>query len=398
MPHGRLQPGGLAGRTWTTTGSQPPGGRTDDSDPDPRTRVHVCSRASRVRAQARAVKRSRSDIAPTSRKRLPGRDRPPTIPRPGSRRRRRCPLTEASRRCAAHHWHPCVVRGWTCATCVSPLGSWPVLRPHALWRELLPAAARVEPRVPHRRAVRPPRPPRHVPPRSRKRQPRPLPRHRRPLASYERARSSARFWPIEPRNDRSRFQSRDRGAGAHGGLAACGTARMNEIVLEFTAPYGCGESALRTDRRADPSNKIVPLRGSSFLQVVVIIHGAGRSLPGDSHHAVFRTAHDDAGIPGQSNRSRSPETLRPCSALASASDRVLPAGQVSRLSSPDRPVVDVAETPAWPMWPEDNSLRPRNKRHAGHACDQGHQPGGVAARSLSPNFTHAPYSDGAAQS
>jgi hypothetical protein len=45
--------------------------------------------------------------------------------------------------------------------------------------------------------------------------------------------------------------------------------------------------------------------------------------------------------------------------------------RIARLSSPDRLVVDVAETPAWRMWPEDSLAMARDEQAA---VEQGHQP------------------------
>lgn len=111
----------------------------------------------------------------------------------------------------------------------------------------------------------------------------------------------------------------------------------------------------------------MPLQGRSFLQIVI-------------HAAVARYAATPI-TPYQGPTTVSPgyPTLRQVS-ISGDFERVLSVGvglsrtagfRVQRLRAPDRLVLDVAETPAWRMWPEDNLAQARQEQ-AG--VDQGHQP------------------------
>jgi hypothetical protein len=173
-------------------------------------------------------------------------------------------------------------------------------------------------------------------------------------------------WPIEPRTIAAASTS----ATGVPVLTAIRTARhgsYERIVLEFTAPYGAAKVRYVPIVRADPPNKIVPLRGSSFLQIVV--HGA----------VAHYRATPITPYSGPSTVTPGYPTIKQVS-ISGDFEAVLSFGvgldrtagfQVSRLSSPDRLVVDVAETPAWPMWPEDNVAAAQRMQAA---CDQGHQP------------------------
>ncbi len=139
------------------------------------------------------------------------------------------------------------------------------------------------------------------------------------------------------------------------------------LVLEFTAPYGAAEVRYVPVVRADPSDRVVPLQGRSFLEIV--IHGAAA---GYAATPITPYAGPSTVTPGY-------PTLRQAS-ISGDFEAVLSFGvglsrtagfRVQRLTAPDRLVLDVAEPPAWRMWPEDSLAQARVEQAA---VDQGHQP------------------------
>ncbi len=171
-------------------------------------------------------------------------------------------------------------------------------------------------------------------------------------------------WPIEPRTiaavaSRGTAVLRQIRTGQHGSF--------ERLVLEFTAPYGAVKVGYVAVVRQDPSNRIVPLQGHSFLQIVV-------------HAAVARYAATKiTPYQGPSTLTPGYPTLRQVS-ISGDFEAVLSVGvglsrtagfRVQRLTAPDRLVLDIAETPAWRMWPED-SLAQAHAEQA--AVNQGHQP------------------------
>jgi hypothetical protein len=62
--------------------------------------------------------------------------------------------------------------------------------------------------------------------------------------------------------------------------------------------------------------------------------------------------------------------------------------QVTRLRSPDRVVVDVAEAPAWRMWPDDSLAGARAMQTS---VDQGHMPWRVSGESVASTYAQAVY-------
>jgi hypothetical protein len=119
--------------------------------------------------------------------------------------------------------------------------------------------------------------------------------------------------------------------------------------------------------RADPSDQVVPLRGRSFLEVVIQGAVAGYAATPITPYA------------GPSTLTPGYRTLRQVS-ISGDFEAVLSFGvglsrtagfRVQRLTAPDRLVLDVAEPPAWRMWPEDSIAQARAEQ-AGF--DQGHQP------------------------
>jgi hypothetical protein len=139
------------------------------------------------------------------------------------------------------------------------------------------------------------------------------------------------------------------------------------LVLEFTAPYGAVKVGYVPVVRQDPSNRIVPMRGRSFLQIVI-------------HEAVATYAATPiTPYAGPSTVTPGYPTLEQVS-ISGDFEAVLSFGiglsrtagfRVQRLTAPERLVLDVAETPAWRMWPEDNLAQAREEQ-AGF--NQGHQP------------------------
>lgn len=172
-------------------------------------------------------------------------------------------------------------------------------------------------------------------------------------------------WPIEPRTTAA-------AASGHGAavLTAIRTGRhgsYERLTLEFTSAYGEANIRYVPVVHADPSDKIVPLQGLSFLQIV--IHGAVAHWP----------ATPITGYTGPSTVTPGYPALKQVS-IAGDFEAVLSFGvglgrtagfQVTRLRSPDRLVVDIAESPAWRMWPEDSLAAARAMQTS---FDQGHMP------------------------
>jgi len=139
------------------------------------------------------------------------------------------------------------------------------------------------------------------------------------------------------------------------------------LTLQFTSAYGEANVRYVPVVHADPSDKAVPLQGLSFLQIV--IHGAVAHWPATPITAYTGPSTVTPGYP----------TLKQV-CIAGDFEAVLSFGvglgrtagfQVTRLQSPDRLVVDVAESPAWPMWPDDSLGAARAMQTS---FDQGHMP------------------------
>jgi len=151
------------------------------------------------------------------------------------------------------------------------------------------------------------------------------------------------------------------------------------LVLQFTAAYGAVNASYVPLVRADPSNKIVAVQGSSFLQIVV--HGA--------------VAHWNAApitpYSGPSTVTPHYPTIRQVS-ISGDFEAVLSFGiglsrtagfQIQRLHSPDRLIVDVAEPPTWQMWPDDSLAIARQVQAA---TAQGHMPWRINAASVAWSY------------
>jgi hypothetical protein len=171
-------------------------------------------------------------------------------------------------------------------------------------------------------------------------------------------------WPIEPRTIPA--------ASGHGVsvLKAIRTGRRGSyerLTLQFTSSFGEAKIYYVPVVRADPSDKAVPLQGLSFLQIVV--HGAVANWQGTPI----------APYNGPPTVTPGYLTLKQVS-ISGDFEAVLSFGvglgrtagfQVTRLQSPDRLVVDVAESPAWRMWPDDSLAAARAMQTS---FDQGHMP------------------------
>jgi hypothetical protein len=142
---------------------------------------------------------------------------------------------------------------------------------------------------------------------------------------------------------------------------------FERLTLEFTSSFGEANVGYVPVVHADPSDRVVPLQGSSFLRVAV-------------HGAVAHWATTPLGAyAGPSTVTPGYPTLKQVS-IAGDFEAVLSFGigldrtagfQVTRLQSPDRLVVDIAESPPWQMWPDDNLAMAREIQAGSY---QGHMP------------------------
>jgi len=170
--------------------------------------------------------------------------------------------------------------------------------------------------------------------------PPPSPRTPSPTASTSNVAAIGPVWPIEPRTIAAV-------ASGHGVpvLTAIRTGRhgsYERLTLQFTSSFGEANVGYVPVVHADPSDQVVPLQGRSYLQVVV--HGA----------VAHWSATPIAPYTGPSTVTPGYPTLKQVS-IAGDFEAVLSFGigldrtagfQVTRLQSPDRLVVDIAETPA----------------------------------------------------
>jgi hypothetical protein len=188
-------------------------------------------------------------------------------------------------------------------------------------------------------------------------------------------------WPIEPRTIAA---SPGHGAAV---LTAVRTGRhgsFERLTLEFTSSFGEANVGYVPVVHADPSDKVVPLQGSSFLRVAV--HGA----------VAHWTATPIRAYAGPSTVTPGYPTLKQVS-IAGDFEAVLSFGigldrtagfQVTRLQSPDRLVVDIAESPPWQMWPDDNLAMAREIAAGSY---QGHMPWRNSGASVAWSYAFAVY-------
>ncbi|MGZ4542870.1 MAG: AMIN-like domain-containing (lipo)protein [Mycobacteriaceae bacterium] len=156
------------------------------------------------------------------------------------------------------------------------------------------------------------------------------------------------------------------------------------IVFQFTAAYSTAKVFYVPVVRADPSGKVVALQGASFLQVVV------------QRAVAHWNATPITPYTGPSTVTPGYPTVKQVS-ISGDFEAVLSFGvgldrtagfQVERLQSPDRLVVDVAERPAWQMWPDDNLAMAQS---AQTGFDQGHQSWRGSGASVASSYAFAVY-------
>jgi hypothetical protein len=189
-------------------------------------------------------------------------------------------------------------------------------------------------------------------------------------------------WPIEPR--------RIAAAGSRQGLPVLKAIRTGRhgsyerLVLEFTASFGEANVRYVPVVHSDPSDKVVPLKGLSFLEVVV--HGAVAHWPATPITPYAGPSTVTPGYP----------TLKQVS-ISGDFEAVLSFGvglartagfQVTRLRSPDRLVVDVAESPTWQRWPDDSLATARVIQTS---FDQGHIPWRGSGESVAWSYAFTVY-------
>lgn len=170
-------------------------------------------------------------------------------------------------------------------------------------------------------------------------------------ASTAPAAANGPVWPLEPR-------SVGHGPSAQiPVLKAIRTGRhetYDRVVFEFSRLFGLATVRYVPLVHADPSDLIVALRGNAFLEVTV----QGAYARWGQQPPVYTDAYTgpDSVTPGY-------PTLKQVT-LSGDFEAVVSFGigldrtagfQVTRLTKPDRLVIDVAHTPAWQMWP-DSSL------------------------------------------
>lgn len=171
-------------------------------------------------------------------------------------------------------------------------------------------------------------------------------------------------WPIEPRTIPA---VAGRGTPVLKEIRTAEHGSYERLVVEFTAPYGSATVRYVPVVRQDPSDRVVPLQGRSFLQIVI-----QRAVAKYAATPITPYAGPSTVTPGY-------PTLRQVT-ISGDFEAVLSFGvglsrtagfQVQRLTAPDRLVIDVAEPPAWRMWPEDSRAQALEMQAA---FDQGHQP------------------------
>jgi hypothetical protein len=188
-------------------------------------------------------------------------------------------------------------------------------------------------------------------------------------------------WPIEPRTIAA---SPGHGAAVLTAIRTGQHGSYERLTLQFASSYGEADVRYVPVVHADPSDKVVPLQGRSFLQVVV--HGAVAHWPATPSRAYGGPSTVTPGYP----------TLKQV-CIAGDFEAVLSFGigldrtagfQVTRLQSPDRLVVDIAESPPWQMWPDDNLAMAREVQAGSY---QGHMPWRNSGASVAWSYAFAVY-------
>ena len=188
-------------------------------------------------------------------------------------------------------------------------------------------------------------------------------------------------WPIEPRTIAA---SPGHGAAVLTAIRTGQHGSYERLTLGFASSYGEADVRYVPVVHADPSDKVVPLQGRSFLQVVV--HGAVAHWPATPSRAYGGPSTVTPGYP----------TLKQV-CIAGDFEAVLSFGigldrtagfQVTRLQSPDRLVVDIAESPPWQMWPDDNLAIAREVQAGSY---QGHMPWRNSGASVARSYALVVY-------
>lgn len=188
-------------------------------------------------------------------------------------------------------------------------------------------------------------------------------------------------WPIEPRTIAA---SPGHGAAVLTAVRTGQHGSFERLTLQFASSYGEADVGYVPVVHADPSDRVVPLQGRSFLQVVV--HGAVAHWPATPSRAYGGPSTVTPGYP----------TLKQV-CIAGDFEAVLSFGigldrtagfQVTRLQSPDRLVVDIAESPPWQMWPDDNLAMAREVQAGSY---QGHMPWRNSGASVAWSYAFAVY-------
>ena len=212
--------------------------------------------------------------------------------------------------------------------------------------------------------------------------PTPSPRTPSPTASTLKVAATGPVWPVEPRT----IAAVASGQGVTV-LTAIRTGRhgsSERLTLQFTSSFGEADVRYVPVVHADPSDKVVSLQGQSYLQVVV--HGA----------VAHWSATPVAPYTGPSTVTPGYPTIKQVS-ISGDFEAVLSFGigldrtagfQVTRLRSPDRLVVDIAESPAWRMWPDDSLAAARAMQTS---FDQGHMPWRGNGESVAWSYALAVY-------
>jgi hypothetical protein len=190
-------------------------------------------------------------------------------------------------------------------------------------------------------------------------------------------------WPIEPVTLPANMGH----ATSQPVLTAIRTGRHHgyeRLVLDFSSGFGDASVGYAGIIREDPSNRVVPLRGRAYLSVVV--RGAVATWNAVPHRP----------YPGPFTVTPNYATLKQVS-IAGDFEAVLSFGigldrvagfKVSRLTGPDRLVIDIAERPQWRMWPEDSLAQALDRQGA---VDQGHQPWRTSAVDVARTYAVSVY-------
>jgi hypothetical protein len=203
------------------------------------------------------------------------------------------------------------------------------------------------------------------------------------VVSAEPADAPGEVWPIEPVT----LPAKVGPAGDLPVLTAIRTGRHHSyerLVLDFSGSFGDVSVGYKRLIREDPTNRVMPLPGHAYLHVVVRgVVATWNAVPHQQY-------------PGPLTVTPNYPTLKQVS-IAGDFEAVLSFGvgldrvagfKVSRLTGPDRLVIDIAERPQWRMWPEDSLAQARDMQGA---ADQGHQPWRTSAIDVARTYAVSVY-------